>query len=308
MQKLFILIGLPASGKSTWADKQPNVIRVSSDLIRKELYGDESIQDNPQKVFSLVHKRIFENLAAGYDVAYDAMNIKRKYRAEFIKEVRAKFPEEKLGIFGIFFATPFEMCIEANRTRERQVPEYVMVRAYKGFNVPDFAEGFQDIFIEKRVEDSYYLPHKLIESFDISQDNPHHSLTIGKHCAEAYLYIKQHHKEICEEMGKQWAHDIALAAISHDIGKSFCKTYTKPNGQLDDKAHFYGHESVGAYDFLCYADKDNVRLDKWAVALLINLHMIRYMDSKYQEKIKNFYQPQIWQALEWLNKADLAAH
>jgi predicted kinase len=42
------LIGLPGSGKSTFACKLqemiPNAVIVSSDTARKKLYGDESIQ------------------------------------------------------------------------------------------------------------------------------------------------------------------------------------------------------------------------------------------------------------------------
>lgn len=304
MATLYMLIGIMASGKSTWAAQHPEIITVSSDSIRKELYGDASIQGDGQKVFQLVHKRIFENLANGLDTAYDAMNISRKYRIAFLKEVRAKYPQ--VTIVGVVFATPFEQCVEGNAARERHVPIEAMERAYKSFSVPSCAEGFDLIRWIRRSSNLCYLPRKLVESFDISQDNPHHTFTIGKHCAEAYLYTKQNRKQIVDDLNEEWAREISLAAIFHDIGKVYCKTFTKPNGQKDDKAHFYSHENVGAYDFLCYAQDYNVRIEN--VALLINLHMIHYMDKKYQEKMKNLYGSEVWKALEWLNKADLAAH
>ena len=304
MAVLYILIGIPASGKSTWASKIPKIQTVSSDSIREELYGDASIQGDGQKVFQLVHKRIFENLANGLDTAYDAMNISRKYRIAFLKEVRAKYPN--VHIRGIIFATPFEQCLKGNAERERHVPIEVMVRAYKGFNMPSIQEGFDSIDYIRRSNDTCYLPKKLVESFEISQDNPHHTFTIGKHCAEAYLYTKKNREQIVRSLDVQWAREISLAAVFHDIGKAYCKTFIKPNGQRDDKAHFYSHENVGAYDFLCYANDYNVRIEN--VALLINLHMIHYMDKKYQEKMKKLYGSEIWEALEWLNRADLAAH
>ena len=189
MAVLYMLIGIPASGKSTWASQTPKLQTVFSDSIREELYGDASIQGDGQKVFQLVHKRIFENLANGLDTAYDAMNISRKYRIAFLKEVRAKYP--KVKIRGIIFATPFEQCLKSNAERERHVPTEVMVRAYKGFNMPSIQEGFDSIHYIQRSNDICYLPKKLIESFEISQDNPHHTFTIGKHCAEAYLYTKK---------------------------------------------------------------------------------------------------------------------
>ena len=54
-KKLIILCGIPGSGKTTYAKKyienNANTIHLSSDAIRKELYGDESVQGNPGEVF-----------------------------------------------------------------------------------------------------------------------------------------------------------------------------------------------------------------------------------------------------------------
>ena len=54
MTKLFMIIGLPASGKSTVAmdfAKMNNANIHSSDKIREEWYGDESIQGDNVKIF-----------------------------------------------------------------------------------------------------------------------------------------------------------------------------------------------------------------------------------------------------------------
>ena len=55
MAKFIMLIGLPGSGKSYIAEKtkakMKSVLVVSSDEIRKELFGDENDQQNPEKVF-----------------------------------------------------------------------------------------------------------------------------------------------------------------------------------------------------------------------------------------------------------------
>jgi len=54
---LIVLGGLPASGKSTYAEMlceiEPTFYRVCPDLICKDLYGDESVQGNGKKSFLL---------------------------------------------------------------------------------------------------------------------------------------------------------------------------------------------------------------------------------------------------------------
>lgn len=51
--RLFFLVGLSGSGKSTFSKSIIELVKpievFSSDKIREELYGDESIQGKPQK-------------------------------------------------------------------------------------------------------------------------------------------------------------------------------------------------------------------------------------------------------------------
>ena len=58
------MCGLPASGKTTKAKEivaEEGAEYVSSDEIRKELYGDESDQTNPNKVFEIMFS-LFEDI------------------------------------------------------------------------------------------------------------------------------------------------------------------------------------------------------------------------------------------------------
>ena len=85
MTKLILLVGVPGSGKTTYAKRlvreTPNTTHVSSDAIRKELYGDESVQQNPRIVFEVMHKRTIEFLKAGANVVFDATNLTKRDRA-----------------------------------------------------------------------------------------------------------------------------------------------------------------------------------------------------------------------------------
>lgn len=306
MAILEMLIGLPASGKSTWAAQQ-NTVVISSDEIRAELYGNASVQDNPQKVFQIVHQRIFESLANSQDTIYDATNLSRKRRRAFLEEVKAKFPD--VQVEGIIFAIPFEVCLQRNRARDRIVPDEAMSRLYKSFNVPSYKEGFDSFEVIRYKDDESLfsdLTLKMANSLSVEQDNPHHSYTVGAHCLAAGMYVVEHRKKIVEELGDKACEELVTAASYHDIGKPYCKTFVKPNGVVDSKAHYYSHENVGAYDYLCYGQERKDELLN--IALLINLHMLHYMDKKYQDKMKEFYGPDIWKSLKWLNKADRAAH
>lgn len=78
-----ILIGLPASGKSTYAEKikNDNTVVLSSDSIRKEIYGNESIQGNPKEIFDTLYSRMRSALSENKDVIVDATNINIRDRS-----------------------------------------------------------------------------------------------------------------------------------------------------------------------------------------------------------------------------------
>ena len=122
---LIVLGGLPASGKSTYAEmlvESGIFCSVCPDKIRGELYGDENIQGNGKQVFDIAHYRIKELGKGGNNVVFDATNIDRKRRAEFVAEMRPYFD---IIIFK-WFSTPLYICKIRNRERWRQVPEEIL--------------------------------------------------------------------------------------------------------------------------------------------------------------------------------------
>lgn len=81
-----MMVGLPGSGKSTYAKELADEMRAiicSSDAIREELCGDENSQDKNEDVFKILHSRIKECLRKGVNVIYDATNINSKRRRAF---------------------------------------------------------------------------------------------------------------------------------------------------------------------------------------------------------------------------------
>ena len=113
MNKLFMLIGLPASGKTTCGKRLAEVedaLIVSSDEIRKELLGDVNDQTKNEQVFKEVENRIINGLKER-NVIYDATNINYKRRMAFLQKIKNA---EKIAFL---IATPYEECIERNNTR-----------------------------------------------------------------------------------------------------------------------------------------------------------------------------------------------
>ena len=141
---LIVLCGLPASGKSTLAKKLESmgVVRVNPDLIRKELYGDESYQGNGRQVFEIAHQRTINCGRVGDNCVFDAMSITKKSRAKLIKIGKEHFDY----VVCIVLDTIPAVCIERNENRERQVPYQVMLQKVINFVAPTKEEGFDEIF------------------------------------------------------------------------------------------------------------------------------------------------------------------
>lgn len=89
--KFMMLIGLPGSGKSTWAEKyltnSGNTVIISSDKIRKELFGDENSQEDNTRVFHEMEIRTLDYLNKGVYVIYDATNVVRKRRKALLDKL-----------------------------------------------------------------------------------------------------------------------------------------------------------------------------------------------------------------------------
>lgn len=135
----YTMIGLPGSGKSTFASNHPECVVVSTDAIRGELFGDENEQKDGKLVFDVAYARLAQAVEAGQDAIFDATNLQRKYR----KKIFQMFP--KAYHVAVFVNTPVDVCKERNAKRDRVVPEMVIDRMASSLNAPTIAEGFKEI-------------------------------------------------------------------------------------------------------------------------------------------------------------------
>lgn len=304
MQTFYMMVGLPGSGKSFTAGTLPDTIIHSSDAIRAEILGDENRQDQQELVFQTLHERVFRDLRNGKNVVYDATNTNYKRRMEFLQRVNAmRLPA--LQTVCVFMATPYDECVKRNKDRERTVPEHVICRMYKRFDVPMKAEGWDEIWIVDSKDFSDQVKNLMTRLSRLEHDNPHHTYTVGQHSMAAQMYLERHHKE--SDKCLTWA------TLLHDIGKEKTKVFQDSKGNPSGIAHFYYHENVGAYDSFCYTSSlDNDQRLK--VALLIRWHMWPYVvnksdnPSKTEGRIKRFLGDDIWKQIMVLNDCDRHAH
>lgn len=303
MSKLIMMVGLPGSGKSTYAEKiakEFNATVFSSDALRKELYGSEAVQDHNEEVFDILMKRMSIALERGENVVFDAMNINSKNRRHTLRMIDRYHCEK----YAMVVATPYEVCLERNAKRERNVPEWAIKRAYMNFTMPTIREGFDKVGFIYHKDQTFENPvDAAFKSKDISHENHHHEYTIGFHMEAASEYLKEHYPE----ESKDYA--LRIATLIHDIGKPFTKTFYNMKGERTEEAHYYNHNNVGAYESMFLDIDGEYRIE---IALLILYHMHYYMSwnqsSKAAKRDRDFLGEDLCRKLDILHDCDLHAH
>lgn len=152
MPKLYMLIGVPGSGKSTWVAGQPwskDCSVVSSDRYideEAERLGktyNEIFKDYVGIATRLMDNHVLVAQANGKDIIWDQTNTSAKSR----KAKLDKLPYyEKIAVF---FMTP-ESSVLTQRLAGRpgkHIPEDVMASMIKNLEFPTLAEGFSEILV-----------------------------------------------------------------------------------------------------------------------------------------------------------------
>ncbi len=296
MNKFIMMVGLPGSGKSTLAKEisvKEKAVLHSSDELREELFGDPNNQDYNELLFQELHRRIDKDLSEGKTVVYDATNLSYKKRKLYLE--RLNNPCFKKCIL---VATPYEKCLVQNSNRSRKVPERVMEKMYKSFFVPQYYEGWDSIEILYEDKDNLDI-HDLFRDLDeISQDNPHHSLTIGKHCRKCMENIRENSDDEA----------LAMAALLHDIGKKFTKRFADLKGNPTEEAHFYSHQNVSAYLSLFYLKHLPVeRILEITNYIQWHMQPFNLRTGKAKTKAKNLFGDKFYENLLRLHEADIGA-
>ena len=142
---LFVMIGPAGAGKSMFRCTIPWVCTVCPDTIRWAMFGDESCQREPEKVFETAYKAAENLLCDGWDVVFDATNTTAFARKKLLNRVSGIDHKN----VAIFMNTPLEECKRRNSQRSRKVPEEVIERQYEQMlkDAGSIPEQFDEIVI-----------------------------------------------------------------------------------------------------------------------------------------------------------------
>jgi predicted kinase len=145
--QLLLLIGPPASGKSTYCkqlQKQfPDVKVISMDQRRKELCGDENDQSKNSEIFGWQERELREAMKNRQSTIVDATNPTRKLR-----KILWQLGRQYGAVVGaVFFDISLQTLLERNVQREKEVPVTVVERFYKALQnvTPEECDGLRII-------------------------------------------------------------------------------------------------------------------------------------------------------------------
>ena len=148
----------------------------------------------------------------------------------------------------------------------------------------------------------YHSPLTWVRTFEhYNQNNSHHTLTLGDHCEKVFEYLYKNDDNLSDTL--------KFAALLHDCGKPFCKTFKNAKGEITEQAHYYNHEHTGAYDSLFYNTTGNP-ID---IAVLIRWHMPPYFwekdnNEKLHNKYRKLWGEDLYSDVMNLHAADRSAH
>lgn len=142
-----MLVGLPGSGKSTWA-RQQGVNAISSDMLRGWLADDETDQTIHREVFATLRYLLRRRLELRRPLTVvDATNLTPRERRPYIK----------LGqIYGcrveaVFLDLPLDVCMRRNLMRDRVVPEEAFATLQRRLVPPSIREGFASVTVYRAI-------------------------------------------------------------------------------------------------------------------------------------------------------------
>lgn len=279
-----MMMGLPASGKSTVANKlsvELSATIQSSDNIRIELFGKDYIynpSDNPQ-VFGLLNDRIIDELKSGRNVIFDATNIKMKTRMKMLNMLNML--EINCTKVCYYVVKPIDQCLLDN---EHRLDGYVMpddiLKMYSQLEIPYYYEGWDNIrvvwaggFGDNSIRSLFKDPEKGLDNYNVTYDDTGKYYNLGQTLVTAH--------EICTSMKVPYI--LANAALFAEIGYPRCEQYEylknidNWNGMSAQDSFFYTCISHNGGGFLRFIS-DTTKIQKQCLDIAVIIQWMHYKD------------------------------
>lgn len=156
-KRLYVLCGIPASGKSTWIreheetlkQESPNgrILVVSRDKIRFSLLEEgEPYFSKESLVYKEYIRQIAEGLSCGDTVVADATHLNATSRSKLLNSLGNAL--KNCEVIAICMIIPIGVAIKRNEKRHGRefVPPKQIVQMNYNYRTPTFEEGFNRIF------------------------------------------------------------------------------------------------------------------------------------------------------------------
>lgn len=252
MAKFTMLIGLPGSGKTTYArsllEGNEDWVHLSSDEItnRSRLPG-ESV--DYQNTFEEMYQQTFHHLENGSNVIYDATNLASKRRRSILNRIE-KFEAETEAII---FLTPHALLKKRNSKRQTvdRVPGHIIERYIRAFQLPRKDENFGWIRFLSMSPYKEINPEQLktqallLEGHELFFKSFEETRPMAE-TAEMRALLQQNYgiiREISKEVSDFEEQELlSWTILLHNIGKA----YVRKNLPIEQD-NFYGYEHVSAY-------------------------------------------------------------
>lgn len=140
LPRVILLVGLPGSGKSTWA-RDRRLPTLSSDDIRGLLADDVTNQSIHRHVFATIRYLLRQRLEIGRPVTcIDATHLTPRERRPYFRIPGCR-------VEAVFFDVPVEICQQRNGQRPRVVPSDVIGKMAARLVPPSKREGFSRVVV-----------------------------------------------------------------------------------------------------------------------------------------------------------------
>ena len=143
MKHLYMLIGIPGAGKSTWMEqKRRSEILISPDVFLEDKYDYEWTPKRASEAWSEAYYQFGLALQQEHSMIWDATFVTAQDRVAPLQVAKA-FGYQ---VTAVFFDTPLQICLARNRARQRSpVPDDTIKMMRRRLQPPTNKEGYDAV-------------------------------------------------------------------------------------------------------------------------------------------------------------------